>query len=148
MDNEALVDELVATSRALMSLAARALDDVDLSLPQFRSLVVLGERGPLSTTELADAVGVHQSTATRGTDRLARLGLVTRVRDHVDRRRVVITVTPRGARMVAEVMARRRAAVQQVVQRMDVVDVAAFVDALRAFSTAAAGDARVLAAVH
>lgn len=148
MDPDALVDELVVVSRALMSVAARSLDDVDLSLPQFRSLVVLAEQGPMATTELADAVGVHQSTATRGTDRLARMGLVTRQRDDVDRRRVLIKLTARGTRTVQKVRTRRREAMAEVVQRMKVEDVATVVEALQAFATAAAADELARLAVH
>lgn len=148
MNTDALVDELVVSARALMSVAARSLDDVDLSLPQYRSLVVLAEQGPMATTELADAVGVHQSTATRGTDRLAKMGLVTRHRDDVDRRRVVITLTSRGARTVDRVRARRRAAIAEVAARMDVEDVAGTVRALQAFALAAVADQLERLAVH
>ena len=76
--DEALIDELVVASRALLGVAARSLADAhDVTIPQFRAMVLLAHE-PRTTTELADGLSVHQSTATRLCDRLVRKGWVRR----------------------------------------------------------------------
>jgi DNA-binding MarR family transcriptional regulator len=45
---------------------------------------------------LAEALGVHQSTATRVCDRLVGKGLVERSSGHPSRREVQIDLTPQG----------------------------------------------------
>ena len=74
-----LVDTVLAASRALVAVAARSLAAPGMgTLPQYRALVVLAARGPQGTAELAAALAVNPSTATRMCDRLVRKGLVRR----------------------------------------------------------------------
>ncbi len=58
------VQPFLLASRALVAVAARSVDEVqsDLTLPQYRALVVLGSRGGLKVTVLADEVGVHAAS--------------------------------------------------------------------------------------
>ena|SRR5689334_14649954 len=100
-----LVDTVLAASRALVAVAARSLAAVgdDVTLPQYRALVVLAASGPQGTVELAAALAVNPSTATRMCDRLVRKGLVRRRRQAGDRRAVRIALTPAGRDLVAEV---------------------------------------------
>src|ERR1700758_166207 len=70
-------DELVDTALAARSLAA-AGDEV--TLPQYRALVVLAARGPQGTAELAAVLAVTPSTVTRMCDQLVRQGLIRRHR--------------------------------------------------------------------
>lgn len=58
-----------------------------------RCLDALSE-GPMTATTLAQASGVTANALTTVVDRLADRGLVERVRDPADRRRVVIRLTP------------------------------------------------------
>jgi DNA-binding MarR family transcriptional regulator len=106
-----LVDTVLAASRALVAVAARSLAAAgdEVTLPQYRALVVLAARGPQGTADLAAALAVNPSTATRMCDRLVRKGLVRRHRQAGDRRTVRITLTPAGHDLVAEVTRRRRA---------------------------------------
>src|SRR5215470_14760983 len=87
-----LVDMVLAASPALVAVAARSLAAAgeDVTLPQYRALVVLAARGPQGTAELAAALTVNPSTATRLCDRLVRKGLVRRHRQAGDRRPVRI----------------------------------------------------------
>ena len=63
-----------------MAVAARSLAavDDDVTLPQYRALVVLAARGPQLVGQLADTLAVHPSTATRLCDRLVVKKLVER----------------------------------------------------------------------
>jgi DNA-binding MarR family transcriptional regulator len=106
-----LVDTVLAASRALVAVAARSLAAAgdEVTLPQYRALVVLAARGPQGTADLAAALAVNPSTATRMCDRLVGKGLVRRHRQAGDRRMVRITLTTAGRALVAEVTRRRRA---------------------------------------
>ena len=110
VDRDDLVDAVLGASRALVAVAARSLGDLaeDVTLPQYRALVELAARGPQRLADLAAALGVDRSTATRMCDRLVRKQLVTRRRISADRRGVRISLTPAGRALVEEVTRRRR----------------------------------------
>lgn len=110
-DDEVL-DALAALSRALVGLTTRSLGqlDVEVTLPQLRTLVVLASRGPQRIGDLAAALGVQASTVSRGCDRLVRRRLVRRVQCAGGDRRVVrIALTDAGKELVGQVMHQRRA---------------------------------------
>ncbi len=112
-----LVDAVLSASRVLVAIAARSLADVgeEVTLTQYRSLVVLASRGPQGVAALADAVSVTPPTASRMCDRLVRKGLVTRRTDRRDRRHVRIALSQGGRRLVDAVTARRRHEIEQLV---------------------------------
>jgi DNA-binding MarR family transcriptional regulator len=133
------VDAVLGASRALVAVAARSLAGVaeDVTLPQYRFLVVLASRGPQRLADLATALGVDRSTATRMCDRLVRKRLVTRRRTREDRRAVRVSLTATGAELVAEVSRRRRGEIATIVARMPASHRDRVVRALRAFADAA-----------
>ena len=133
------VESLLRASRALMAITARSLASVneEVTLPQFRSLVVLATAGPQTVSALADRLAVHASTMTRMCNRLVSRGLVVRVPSAVDRREVVIALTEMGTSVVENVMAARRRELDAVVQRMGADDRAAAILALNKFAEAA-----------
>ena len=134
-----LVDAVLGASRALVGVAARSLAGVaeGVTLPQYRFLVELASRGPRRLADLAIAVGVDRSTATRMCDRLVRKGLVTRRRAREDRREVRVSLSTAGGELVALVSRRRRAEIATIVERMPAADRDAVVRALRVFADAA-----------
>lgn len=138
----AVVDALMAASRALVAVAARSIAHVEasLSLPQYRALVVLSTRGPTTAGVLADELGVHPSTVTRLCDRLVAGGYVTREPSTDSRREVVIALTPTGRSAVRKVMQRRRRLIGDIVANVPLEQRPTMVAALQAFS-AAAGEA-------
>jgi DNA-binding MarR family transcriptional regulator len=133
------VDGVLSASRALVAVAARSLAQVadDVTLAQYRALVEVASRGPLRAADLAVALRVDRSTATRMCDRLLRKGLVSRRRLADDRRGVRISLTPAGRDLVAEVSRRRRSEIEQIVERMPAADRPAVAHALHAFAEAA-----------
>ena len=137
--SEQLVDAVLGASRALVAVAARSLADMaeDVTLPQYRVLVELASRGPQRPADLASAMGVERSTATRMCERLVRKSLVQRRRERSDRRSVRISLAPAGRELVEEVTRRRRAEIARIVRRMPRADRRAVLLALRAFADAA-----------
>jgi DNA-binding MarR family transcriptional regulator len=134
-----LVDTVLAASRALVAVAARSLAAAgdEVTLPQYRALVVLAARGPQGTAELAAALAVNPSTATRMCDRLVRKGLVRRHRQAGDRRSVRIALTAKGRDLVAEVTRRRRAELARLLGALPPAQHEPVIAAFRAFAAAA-----------
>ncbi|MDQ1434506.1 MAG: hypothetical protein QOF59_1322 [Actinomycetota bacterium] len=134
-----VVDALLRASRALVAITSRSLSavNVDVTLPQFRSLVVLATAGPQTVSALADRLAVHASTMTRMCNRLVTRGLVVRAPSAVDRREVVIALTTMGTSVVEDVMAARRRELDQVIRRIGDEDRLAVVVALNKFAQAA-----------
>ncbi|MGH2904097.1 MAG: MarR family winged helix-turn-helix transcriptional regulator [Solirubrobacteraceae bacterium] len=132
------MDAVLAASRALVAVAARSLADLaeDVTLAQYRVLVELASHGPLRAADLAAALDVDRSTATRMCERLVRKRLVDRRRASSDRRTVRLSLTAAGRECVHEVTRRRRAEIAKIVRRMpgERTQVPA---ALRAFADAA-----------
>ncbi len=117
---EADIDAVLAGSRVLVGVAARSMADIEdvVSVPQLRALMIVATRGPLSLTALADDMGIHPSNATRACDRLVASGLLDRRDDPADRRQLLLDLTPAGRAVIDGVLARRRAAIADVLQRM------------------------------
>ncbi|MGC4835026.1 MarR family winged helix-turn-helix transcriptional regulator [Micromonospora vinacea] len=115
---EELVDGLSALSRALVGITARALAslNVEVTLSQYRTLVILASRGPLRTVDLAAALHVHPSTATRTCNRLVRRDLVARHHRPSDRRVALLTLTAAGKTLVGDVMRHRTQEIRQLVR--------------------------------
>lgn len=134
-----LVDTVLAASRALVAVAARSLAAAgdEVTLPQYRSLVVLAARGPQGTAELAAELAVNPSTVTRMCDRLVRKGLVRRHRSAGDRRSVRIALTGPGRDLVAEVARRRRAELATLLRTLPPDQHEPVIAAFRAFAEAA-----------
>ena len=59
----------------------------------WRCLDILGTRGPMTAGQLADAVRLTTGAVTGVLDRLEAAGLVRRIRDTQDRRRVIVEIT-------------------------------------------------------
>ena len=100
VEPDSMVDAVLSASRVLVAVAARSLADAgeDVTLTQYRSLVVLASRGPQTVAELADLVAVTPPTASRLCDRLVKKGLIRRRAGRHDRRQVHIALTGDGPR--------------------------------------------------
>ena len=131
-----LVDAFVAASRALVAVAARSLADIgeDITLPQYRALVVLSTRGPQRAVDLADHLGVTPPTASRMIERLVRKRLARRARSQGDRRTVRVDLTDAGRRVVAQVTERRRAEIERILEEMPTRGRRTVTAALRSFA--------------
>src|SRR5215813_8596109 len=98
-------DAVLVASRALVGVAARSLAGTEdtVTLVQYRALVLLAARGAMNVGGLADALDVHQSTATRLCDRLVKRGLVDRAHSAQNRREVVLSLTRAGQTLIRSV---------------------------------------------
>lgn len=139
VSQDAVVDSVLSASRALVAVAARSLAAAEeqVTLPQYRALVVLASRGPRRAVDLAEALDVSQSTGTRMCDRLERKGLISRERPADNRRTVITTITPAGMQLVDAVTRRRKREIRAILRKMTPDVRAALVPTFRAFADAA-----------
>src|SRR6201987_6345928 len=77
---DAITDALLTASRSLVAISARSIGQVDetITIPQFRTLVILSNRGPINLATLAGLLGVQPSATGRMVDRLVAAGLIDR----------------------------------------------------------------------
>ncbi len=138
-DGDPVIDAVLLASRALVAVAARSLADVgeEVTLAQYRTLVVLASQGPQSLAGLADAVGVTPATATRMCDRLVKKKLVVRKTELEDRRQVRVAMTVRGRKLVRSVSERRRREIRNILADIPRAEQDSLVLALRQFTSAA-----------
>ena len=138
-DLQAATEALLIASRALMGVAARSLAEVDdITLPQFRALVVLSRPVPVTVGDLAVALDIHPSTATRLCDRLEKKSLVRRQPGvSPDRRVTPVRLTAKGRRLVGRVTDHRRRDLAVIVSSMSVEDHRRVITSLRSFAVAA-----------
>jgi DNA-binding MarR family transcriptional regulator len=139
VDRDSMVDAVLTASRVLVAIAARSLADAgeEVTLTQYRSLVILASRGPQSLAALAEAVAVTPPTASRLCERLVRKGLVRRRSDHNDRRQVRIALTEAGQSLVDAVTARRRREIADLLASVPAKDQRSVVAALRQLAASA-----------
>ncbi|MDQ2638349.1 MAG: MarR family transcriptional regulator [Actinomycetota bacterium] len=128
------VDELKAfevATRDLVGVALRSVADLQISLAQFRLLLVLHDRGRSTSTECAQALGVVGSSVTRLADRLHASGHLSRGADPSNRSVVTLELTDDGRSLVRQVTSRRRRELSRVLDRIDPADRATCAAALR-----------------
>ena len=96
-----------AFRRVMMRSSAPAPSDIELSAQDWRALPTLAYRGRMTMTDLAEALGVPLSTATRLVERLIHKGLVSRSRIEDDRRVVRVELSGDGQKLLQVFMAKR-----------------------------------------
>jgi DNA-binding MarR family transcriptional regulator len=90
-------DVLLCAVRVVMGVSVRAADQIDdLSPVQLRALSVLRENPRSNLVQLAEAMGVTVSTASRLVDRLIAGGMATRKTSPRTRREVALGLTRSG----------------------------------------------------
>jgi DNA-binding MarR family transcriptional regulator len=134
-----VIDAVLSASRVLVAVAARSLSDIaeEVTLTQYRTLVVLASRGPQNLVGLAEVVGVTPATATRMCDRLVKKKLIVRQSEQDDRRQVHLALTKKGLKLVGTVTDRRRREIEAILSAIDPEEQTVLVQALSQFAAAA-----------
>jgi DNA-binding MarR family transcriptional regulator len=114
------VAALELMTRAMVGLTMRSVEVLggEVSLPQFRLLLVLAGLGRVPSSRLAAEMGIGASSITRLADKLEVAGLLTRGTDPRSRSVVTLEATPAGVQLVARVVARRQELLTQVLGQM------------------------------
>jgi len=95
---------LSVASNAVSGLIARAYEDrFGLTVPQWRLLCVLAEDGRLSQVQIVARTVMDKVTVSRAAQGLAKRRLVARSQNKADARSHVLTLTPEGRGLHAEI---------------------------------------------
>ncbi len=139
-DDDRLATELLRASRALVGVAARSLAPLDgeVTLQQYRILVLLADRGPQRITDLAGALHLNPSSISRMCDRVESKGLTSRSPAAESRREVTVALTPAGTDLLADVANRRLAELTRIVATVPEQSRATMTSAMAQFAAAAA----------
>jgi DNA-binding MarR family transcriptional regulator len=98
-ETQAVLEGIRRIVHALRESSRRAERDVGLSGAQLFILQTLEQSPAISINELASMTHTHQSSVSTVVSRLVDRGLVKRTRSGSDRRRVVLSLSPSGARL-------------------------------------------------
>ncbi|MYI06307.1 MAG: MarR family transcriptional regulator [Gemmatimonadetes bacterium] len=91
-----LVDSVEHLNRQLRLDRLSEWQDLDLTIPQAKTLFLLERQGPQRMGTIAGALGIAVSATTTVVDRLVERGLATRLSDPKDRRVVICELTEQG----------------------------------------------------
>src|SRR5947209_1869415 len=115
----------------LKATSGNAWMEIDLTLPQLRTLLILAEEGPLVIGQIAQRLGIGLSTGGHLVDRLVQAGLAERAEDADDRRRTVARLTSKGEDLYARLL-NRTEHMQTLIQKMREDELTALLKGIRA----------------
>jgi MarR family transcriptional regulator, organic hydroperoxide resistance regulator len=118
---------------ALKASSGTIWREIDLTVAQLRTLLVLAEEGPLVIRQIAQRMGVGLSTGGHLVDRLVQAGLAERTEDAEDRRRTLARLTPKGEDLYARLL-NPSLLMQTLIQRLEDADLAALSQGLQALN--------------
>jgi DNA-binding MarR family transcriptional regulator len=117
-----LIGEILDHNREIMREIHRGIPhqwlETEVTMPQFKTLMVLYGMGEATMGDLAEALGTGVSTVTGIIDRLVEHGLVLRVEDPRDRRVVVGRPTEAGVTLVDRLIGAARERMGLVLNRL------------------------------
>jgi len=134
-----LTAEVLEASRPLLALAVRSMaaSGPQITAAQFRALLILARRGPLSLKELAHRLGLQSPTVSRLCSRLLAKGLIDRRPSPTSRRSVELSASAAGQAIIDSVFEERRIALREILASLSPADRAGVRDALAVFARAA-----------
>ena len=128
--------------RAVLTSTAPRWRDLDMSMQQLRAMYLLREEDEASVGRLAELFGMRLPAASLLADRLVRAGLVDRRDDPEDRRRVLLSLSRAGNRLVTELREGNYQPMRRWMGAMASEDLAALKRGLRALADAASSGIR------
>lgn len=96
-------DWLAAHLRAMVLTRPAAWALSEMTLPQLTALHYISAAGPVTLAGLSETLGTGPPATCAMVDRLARAGLVSRMKDPIDRRRIQLTISEDAEPMIGEV---------------------------------------------
>lgn len=129
---EEIVELYRAVGRVVNSISRPVWLEVDLTMPQLKTLFALAYQGPASIGQVAEILGIQLPTASHLVDRLVRAGFAERTEDPSDRRRTLAQLSPAGQALVARLRQGRREQLLSCLTHLDLDDLVALRRGLRA----------------
>ena len=101
---EEVMHSLIVLLRALQKRSASHWIDLDLSLAQVKTLLIIGDLESSGIEQIASMLGVSQPTTSHLVERLVQSKLADRVQDSHNRRRVVVQLTQAGEELLQHLL--------------------------------------------
>jgi DNA-binding MarR family transcriptional regulator len=123
--------------RRLLPTVPKELLDLDLTMAQMKTVLVLFLHGPTRVSDLAAALGVTLATTTRVVDRLTERDFVLRETHPEDRRVVLCCLSENGQELIAAMWQSARSRTRQLLEMAEPSKLQGVVEALEALSDVA-----------
>ncbi len=124
--------------RAMLNSSASKWRDLDISMQQLRAIYFLRDEEEASVGRLAELFGIGLPGASLLADRLVRAGYVERREDPADRRRVLLSLTRVGLRLVTDLREGSHSLLRRWMSSLSEEDLAALARGWRALADVAA----------
>jgi DNA-binding MarR family transcriptional regulator len=138
-----LVGEIIELQRqvrrALREYVPDAWMNLNLTIPQLKSLFLIAREGSMNTKSLAKELGVTPSNVTGIIDRLVRQGLVSRQENPEDRRMLELRVTDKGETILTSLREETISSMSEVLSRMNTEELSWLSRGLASLAKAAEG---------
>jgi MarR family 2-MHQ and catechol resistance regulon transcriptional repressor len=109
---------LMRAANALRTVASRQLEPSGLTLSQFAVLEALYHLGPMSLGEVAKKILTTGGNLTMVAGNLEKQGLVSRKCSTDDARVYILSLTPKGKKLIAEIFPDHAAAITQAFETL------------------------------
>jgi DNA-binding MarR family transcriptional regulator len=114
-----MIGELLVLVREMRCASMAGLMRQEVSMGQLHVLWLLEHHGTTSMSALADLLGISVSTATGLIDRMEERGLIERIRDLDDRRRVFVRPAAAGRLALEQTEGLRHDRLRAILSRLD-----------------------------
>jgi DNA-binding MarR family transcriptional regulator len=127
-----LIERHRLLARELHAASAPVWIELDLSMAQLKTLMVIADQEPLTISQVAESLGVGAPTASQLVDRLVQAGLAGRADDPADRRRALVQLSEAGHTLVERLRNGPRERLRELLSQLDDDDRAALLQGLEA----------------
>ncbi len=142
-DRTRLVKEIIELQRqvrrALRGYVPDAWMNLNLTIPQLKSLFLIAREGSMNTKSLAKELRVTPSNITGIIDRLVRQGLVSRQENPEDRRMLELRITDKGETLLTSLREETISSMYEVLSRMNTEELSSLARGLASLAKAAEG---------
>ena len=135
-DQDRFVRAVQTVSRALGRISRERARSGDVTPQQAETLQLIAERGAISTSSLAAALGIDPSTASRNLAGLERSGFISRKKGADDGRQTDVRLTPRGKRAAEAATDGSTQTIAALLEKVSRNDRARVIEALEALAKA------------
>ena len=129
MHKSELIREIIKlqrrVNRAMRQYAPDAWMELNLTIPQLKSLFFIANQGETNFSRLATALGVTPSNVTGIIDRLVEQELVIRQENPQDRRMLMLRATDKGEALVSDLRERSIGHMSDLLARLNPAELAA-----------------------
>ncbi len=99
-----VVELLRELLHAFLMASVPAWLDLQLTLPQLRTVFIIAHNKTSSVIQIARHLGIGEPTASHLVDKLVQAGLVDRSEDPIDRRRAIVRLSPAGEELIEKLL--------------------------------------------